>query len=173
MRPQVIGLLCLAMLTAASCGSVVASGQAVPEKSVSLTASELKAGLHGLLHYESKAVWIKDAQLLAEYYRGIERNILGTDTRPPTLDFSKEGVLFISMGSRATAGYQISLASKAVIVKNGIAEVKITWIEPESGGITAQVLTSPYLMLRLPRTGLKCIRLVDQNYKIRAEIITE
>lgn len=160
-------------LAIASCCWMEENGLAAPEKML-ITAIQMKTGLHGNQKTpECGAIWITDAQSLALHFREIESNVLGSNGKPPTLDFTREGVLLVNMGSKTTAGYQLTMASNSVIVHKGLAELSLAWIEPEPGTITAQILTSPYLMLRLPSAGIKRIRVLDQNLKTRIEIETK
>lgn len=78
------------------------------------------------------------------------------------VDFSRQGVLCINMGFKPTAGFSLSLAAKEVTLDKDTATVRITWNEPPPGALVPQMLTSPCLLVRLPRAGYSKVRVVDQ-----------
>jgi hypothetical protein len=86
------------------------------------------------------------------------------------IDFAKEGVLLIEMGERPTAGYALDLPPDAARIKDGRLELIVDWTEPPPDAITAQVITSPCLLVRLPRAGYREVRVIDQEGSVRAEV---
>ena len=64
------------------------------------------------------------------------------DRQPPKVEFAREMVIAVFMGSRPTAGYTISIIS-ALVVK-GTMIVRYTESMPKPGSMTAQIITSPY-----------------------------
>ena len=72
-----------------------------------------------------------------------------TPDRPrPAVDFSKEMVVGVFLGSRPTAGYILEIVSAAQ--DNGSLVVKYRESIPQRGMMTAQVLTSPYHIVSVP-----------------------
>jgi len=72
-----------------------------------------------------------------------------TPDRPrPAVDFSKEMVVGVFLGSRPTAGYILEIVSAAQ--DNGSLVVKYRESIPHRGSMTAQVLTSPYHIVAVP-----------------------
>jgi hypothetical protein len=72
-----------------------------------------------------------------------------TPDRPrPAVDFSKEMVVGVFLGSRPTAGYILEIVSAAQ--DNGSLVVKYRESIPQRGTMTAQVLTSPYHIVAVP-----------------------
>lgn len=69
----------------------------------------------------------------------------------PPVDFSKESVIAIFMGSRNTAGYSVTILSTTDA--NGVLIVKYRETNPSPGGVAAQVLTVPYHIVAIPRTS--------------------
>jgi hypothetical protein len=80
-----------------------------------------------------------------------------------TPDFRKEGVLALFMGQRPTAGYGLALHDPTVAIANRVATVVVRVEEPQPGAMVAQVLTSPCLLIRMPRQGIQQIRVVDPS----------
>jgi len=72
-----------------------------------------------------------------------------TPDRPrPAVDFSKEMVVGLFLGSRPTAGYILEIVS--AVQDNGSLVVKYRESIPQRGSMTAQVLTSPYHVVAVP-----------------------
>lgn len=126
----------------------------------------------GRSHKEPAVTWITDTDQLNRIYEGIRKNILGAEPRSlPSVDFDKEGVLLIEMGQRPTTGYQLITEKDPVWVINGIVDVKTSWIEPATGSIQAQVITSPCVLIKFPSGDYARIRVLDQNNQLRVETL--
>lgn len=85
----------------------------------------------------------------------------GAAATAPRVDFSREGVVAVSAGTRPTAGYAIALHEEAVTIADGVATIVVRIDGPAAGAILAQVVTSPCLLVRLPREGIREVRVVD------------
>jgi hypothetical protein len=72
----------------------------------------------------------------------------------PAVDFDGAAVLLIASGQRPTAGHAVELAAPKAPVKGGAALVQVTLRSPDAGAFTAQVVTSPCLVVALPKAGL-------------------
>ncbi len=70
------------------------------------------------------------------------------DRKRPAVDFSKEMVVGVFMGSRPTAGYNVSVVS--TFAKDGNVLVRYQESTPRPGAMTAQVLTFPYHLVAIP-----------------------
>jgi hypothetical protein len=79
----------------------------------------------------------------------------------PSADFAKEAVVLVSAGQKTTAGYGIALASERAPVKDGVAGLRVTLTSPAAGMMSAQVMTSPCLVLALPAEGLLAVGVVE------------
>jgi hypothetical protein len=86
----------------------------------------------------------------------------------PGVDFARDGVVLVAMGRRSTAGYALALASRRAEVKGGVATLSVRFEEPAPGAVLAQVVTSPCLLVALPRKGLREVRVVDAGGVVRA-----
>jgi hypothetical protein len=74
----------------------------------------------------------------------------GGDRKKPEVDFSKEMVVGVFMGSRPSAGYTITI--KSTVSKDGNLIVNYEEKKPGQGTLTAQILTAPYHLVTVPRT---------------------
>ncbi len=78
------------------------------------------------------------------------------DRPKPKVDFSKEMVVGLFMGSRNNAGF--STAVTTTTAANGALIVKYTETIPAQGAITAQVLTFPYHLVAIPKSDVKDVK---------------
>jgi hypothetical protein len=70
------------------------------------------------------------------------------DRPRPAVDFTKEMVVGVFLGSRPTAGYNLELVS--AIETDGTLVVRYKEAAPPRGTMTAQVITSPYHLVTVP-----------------------
>lgn len=66
----------------------------------------------------------------------------------PAVDFSREAVVGLFLGTRPTAGYRLEVAS--VRRTNDAVVVQFRERRPPAGALTAQVLTAPYILVAIP-----------------------
>ena len=96
--------------------------------------------------------------------------MLGQSPPTPAVDFDAEHVVFIQMGQRPTGGYGIELADPYACVGEGEALIRLRWIEPAPGTIVTQILTSPCLIVSLPKGAYEKIAITDKNGNVRETI---
>jgi len=70
------------------------------------------------------------------------------DRKRPAVDFSGQMVVGLFMGSRPTAGYSVAIVS--TIQANGVMTVRYRESMPPRDAITAQVITSPFVLVTVP-----------------------
>jgi len=71
----------------------------------------------------------------------------------PAVDFSKSMVVGVFVGTRPTAGYGVQITSVRQTADAIVVEYRER--QPASGGMTAQVLTSPFQLVSIPRDTKK------------------
>ena len=149
-------LLARLALAAAALWSACAANR--PRGPASVTATVVRAGAQcGGDASGPWARWISnEGALRAAMGTG---GVFGAEVAP--VDFRKEGVLAVYMGQRPTAGYALALHDPTVAIADGVGKVVVRFEEPEPGAMVAQVLTSPCLLLRMPKAGLAEVRVVD------------
>jgi hypothetical protein len=69
----------------------------------------------------------------------------------PAVDFTKEMVLAVFLGTRPTAGFSVEIVGARE--DGGALIVSYRETRPAPGGVTAQVLTSPYHLVAVPKHG--------------------
>jgi hypothetical protein len=66
-------------------------------------------------------------------------------------DFARETIAAVFLGQRPTAGYAVDITS--VRQEGGVFVVEYVERKPPSNASTAQVLTSPFHIVRIPKPG--------------------
>jgi hypothetical protein len=77
------------------------------------------------------------------------------DRPRPSVDFSKEMVVALFMGSRPNAGFSTTITSASVA--NGVLLVRYTETVPGAGAISAQILTFPYHLVAIPKAAVTTV----------------
>lgn len=88
----------------------------------------------------------------------------------PVVDFARSAVLLVEMGQRPTGGYRLGLIENSFAVRDGIALLSVDWQEPGADAMVTQVVTSPCLLLSVPRAAYREILVVDQHEQPRARL---
>jgi len=74
----------------------------------------------------------------------------------PAIDFSKEMVVGLFMGSRPNAGFSTAVVS--VTAGNGVLIVRYSETLPAPGRVAAQVLTFPYDLVAIPKATVTDVK---------------
>ena len=67
------------------------------------------------------------------------------------IDFSKEMVVGVFLGSRPTAGYGVAIES--AVEADGVLHVRYRETSPARDAMTAQVITFPYHLVAIPKSA--------------------
>ena len=78
------------------------------------------------------------------------------DRPRPAVDFSKEMVVGVFMGSRPNAGFSTSVISTTA--GNGALIVRYKETMPASGTVSAQILTFPYHLVAIPKATVSDVK---------------
>jgi hypothetical protein len=78
------------------------------------------------------------------------------DREPPPVDFSREMVVGVFMGTRPNAGFSIRIVTSMEV--KGVLVVRYTETIPARDAITAQVLTSPYHLVAIPKAAVTDVK---------------
>jgi hypothetical protein len=78
------------------------------------------------------------------------------DRPPPKVDFSKEMVVAVFMGSRPNAGFSTTITS--AMAANGALVVRYTETMPGPGTVSAQILTFPYHIVAIAKADVKDVK---------------
>ena len=93
---------------------------------------------------DARTVTVRSADAWAKLWRAH-----AADKAPPAVDFSKEMVVGVFLGSRPTAGYTVEIIGAqaepdALVVRYRVGS-------PDRDMMTAQVITTPYHLVAVPR----------------------
>ena len=114
------------------------------------------------------AIWIASAAEWRSWHERIVSPQMNPSS-PPTVDFSREGVLLVAMGVRSSAGYGLSLAGESATVRDGVLSVRVDWREPPPSYRQAQVVARPCLVLKVPAVPFARITVLDPEGRVRLE----
>ncbi len=109
--------------------------------------------------------WLGDKQALEQVMNRMRRHSLGSEPAPD-VDFSRYALVLIELGQRPTAGWQLSLSTQRMIKDQGDGVI-IFSVDRPIGDYAAQVVTSPCMMVAVPRGDYKAIRAQSNDNAIR------
>ena len=78
------------------------------------------------------------------------------DRPKPAVDFSKEMVVGVFMGSRPNAGFSTAIVTTTAA--NGALIVRYTETVPKPGTVSAQILTFPYHLVAVPKATVTDVK---------------
>jgi hypothetical protein len=78
------------------------------------------------------------------------------DRPKPKVDFAREMVVGVFMGSRPNAGFSTAVVSTTAV--NGALIVRYSETLPTKGTLSAQVLTFPYHLVAIPKADVKDVK---------------
>lgn len=160
-RPLTLFALMLAFAVPACSNSQEKSAQASQ-------AREIYAGFHcGSQTPGGSIEWVTDALRLERAFAKLSSNFATKRTTAPDVDFSRRHVVVIYMGTQATAGYSLQLARDEFRTFRGTAEITLAWNKPQPGMMTAQVITSPCVVVTVPKRGYERFQVVDTGGTVR------
>lgn len=115
--------------------------------------------------------WVDTPNALDRFLGRCHAHRLGATPPPlPAVDFDRFRVLALEMGQKPSAGYGFDSKKVTAILKGQSAIVRVTCQRPLPGAMTAQVLTNPWVLIRLPVGAYDRIRVVDQDNQQLAQI---
>ncbi|HEB66488.1 MAG TPA: protease complex subunit PrcB family protein [Gammaproteobacteria bacterium] len=135
MKPLLLAMLAL---LGAACSLPPAEELPVPFTTVAMGE---QSGIH-----QPKNVVVRTADEWARLWK------LHDAGKRPSIDFGRDMVIAVFLGQRPTAGYRVRIMD----VRQGPDQLQVHVRErkPDSNAVLAQVLTYPYVMIRLPKKDL-------------------
>jgi hypothetical protein len=79
-------------------------------------------------------------------------------------------VLAVEMGERPTTGYGFDTKTVTAYRAGDTAVIKLAYHQPEPGAVTAQMMTSPCILLRLPLESFCLVQVLDRNGRMLTQI---
>ena len=83
------------------------------------------------------------------------RRHAGDGERPP-VDFTREMVVGVFMGSRPNAGFSTTITTSMEV--KGVLVVRYTETRPPRDAVTAQILTAPYHLVAIPKAAVTDVK---------------
>jgi len=117
---------------------------------------------------EPSVVWISNIEAYKSAYKQTRKHILDDSGYLPNVDFNRSGVIAVYMGKHSTAGYQVGLASGTAAISGHDLTLLVSWVEPPADALMAQVITSPCVLVSIPKGDYAAIRVVDEAGRLRA-----
>lgn len=114
----------------------------------------------------AQVTWIGDEAQLRDLFDGMRRTSLQSQSLPQ-VDFDANGLVLIELGQRPTAGYLLRLASQRMVMDRG--DGLITFSVDKPAGPAAQVITSPCLLVAVPRGDYKGVRALSTDTTISVQ----
>ena len=148
-------------------------GQRGNAPGVELSVEAILSGTRGTVdRTEPTVAWITSSEELERLTQDLQaRQPPATDSQEDlSIDFSVSRVLLVRMGQQPTAGYGLGLAPVAGGITDRIALINLVWKEPAQGMATAQVITNPFMLLKISRGGYDTVKVVDQHGQTRFEL---
>ncbi|MBK9518574.1 MAG: protease complex subunit PrcB family protein [Anaeromyxobacter sp.] len=143
------------LLGIASLSLMGADGGCSPDREVAVTVVRAGATCGGEAPGPSVRRLASQAELIAAFPAALG------GAPAPAVDFEAAAVLLVSAGQRPTAGHAVELAAPKAPVKGGVALVQVALRAPPADAMTAQVVTSPCLVVSLPRAGLGEVKVAE------------
>ncbi len=98
---------------------------------------------------EPTQIVVRDGTALADTWRTLHAGVPGNPA--PTVDFNSHSVILVALGQRRTGGYSVSIDH---VNRSGDgAVVTYTATSPGQGCMTTQMITSPVLIISVPRVA--------------------
>lgn len=123
---------------------VAAAGAGHAAKSASTAALPLRPvaqGAHSSINERRQRV----VRTAAEWNKlWAEHSALSSDKTPPAVDFSKEMVLAVFLGTRTSGGYSVKITDARVVGRKLVVSAQET--APGPGRIRSHVITTPFAM---------------------------
>jgi len=86
---------------------------------------------------------------------------------PGTASLPAARYVAVDLGQRSSAGYGLAISRQAGF-KEGLLVLKATTFAPAADAMSAQLITSPCALVRLPAIEFQSLRLIDQSGKALA-----
>jgi len=121
---------------------------------------------------EPSAEWIDSQAALERVYTATATLQLPAEASLsiPEIDFTTNRVLLVRMGRKPTPGYAIQLHPEHCKISQDTAFISLRWSEPAPGSVLAQMITSPFILLKLEKQGYSSVNVMNQHGKTLFEL---
>jgi len=118
------------------------------------------------------AEWVRSRDALERVFAdaGSLQLSASESDQAPDVDLAAYRVLLVRMGRKPTAGYAVRCLTERSGLTNGTAVITLEWAEPPPDRLNAQVVTSPFVLLKITKAGYSRVKLVDQDDRTLFEL---
>ena len=88
----------------------------------------------------------------------------------PVVDFDQWRILAVEMGRQPSAGYGFDADGLAAHVAGRIVTVRLSVRRPPPGALVAQMITTPWILIRLPCGAYRSAQVLDQQGRLLVQI---
>lgn len=118
----------------------------------------------GYYQETGRVIWVESSdEFTIAWDKVYSRGLGAPKIEKPNMDFMRENVLVVFMGQRPTAGYGFTLPPNALSLAGDTASLKLNYLSPPKGAMTAQIITSPCIFLKITKTSIHKLRIIDQE----------
>ncbi len=164
----ILTFTCFSLPSLSGCGATRQSESDNP----TLTIEVLYADTQGVnTSPEPSAIWINSMEELGYLYAGFETLRLSAAATPvPEIDFNRFRVLLVEMGQKPTGGFSVNLNEHLSHISKVMAIVSLLWVEPEPETVLPQVITSPFMLLKIEKGTYTSVKVMDQHKQTLFEL---
>jgi hypothetical protein len=119
---------------------------------------------------QPQAVWVQSEKEYQILFRQLRQSYLGSQVKPPQVDWRSSSVILVGMGRKNTGGYGVTLIDNSAGVNNGVLQLAVQWQQPKPGMMLTQTLTSPCLLIKIPKGDYQRIEIKDQTGVTRLQV---
>ncbi|MBU0483701.1 MAG: protease complex subunit PrcB family protein [Proteobacteria bacterium] len=117
---------------------------------------------------EAGIIPISHQKELERTLKHISSSVIG---RPPPkttseIDFKTDQIFLISLGNKPSTGYSLSLSANLAEIDEGKINLPVAVKEPDPDKSYAQIITSPCVLLSMPKRNYKDVLIDDSNLKL-------
>ena len=120
---------------------------------------------------QPQALYVSDADRLNTLTRANTNRAATAILGQRRVDWRREAVVWLYMGNKTSGGYGLRLAFPEAVVSHGTAVITVQWREPSPGALVTQQITSPCLVLKLPKGTYEKIEIRDETGRVRARLV--
>ena len=124
------------------------------DPSETLSVTRISQGIFSRFDTPQRLVVRSEASLLTAW-----ANVFGGAAPPPEVDFSREMIIVVALGSRPTSGFLIAVEGASGTRETAIVTVRS--LSASTTCVTVPAVTNPYDIVRLPRR--EEVRFVEQS----------
>lgn len=107
---------------------------------------------------------ISNYNQLAEIEKRIHRHLLNYQLQwQNQIEFDTHKLFLLEMGRKPTGGFALTLSDNIITYQDNIIKINVNWRSPNSSAIVAQSITSPCLLVLIPKGSYRKLSVINQS----------